>query len=138
MSNTTKVYLTLKELVDTDRYHEPIAISGRVVQFRGPDCARDHFTIIDGLTGEVLTILEPNGELREVFDQDWCFGPTVFSEKITETYAIYHKEHDISIIFRDEWSSRGYTISKEVVGFYHGEPDPDATRRFTGKLRAEY
>lgn len=138
MSNTTKVYLTLKALIEADRYHEFIIISDRIVNFIQHKDTDEHFTIIDNLTGEVLTILEPNGELREVFDQNWCFGPTVFSEKITETYAIYQKEYDVSIIFREEWNSCGDPVCKEVVGFYHGEPDPAATRQFTGKLRAEY
>lgn len=29
-------------------------------------------------------------------------------------------------------------ISEECVGFYAGEPDEDATKQFTGKLKAEY
>lgn len=47
-------------------------------------------------------------------------------------YMVYSPEADITFIMKDQKK----TIS--VVGFYYGEPDEEATKRFYGRLIAEF
>lgn len=54
----------------------------------------------------------------------------VFQEH--SVYTAYSEEADITFIMED----RGNTTS--VVGFYYGEPDEEATKRYRGKLVAEF
>ena len=50
----------------------------------------------------------------------------------TEIFTAYSQEADITFILKDGRKSTS------VVGFYYGEPDDEATRKFYGKLTAEY
>lgn len=55
----------------------------------------------------------------------------------TNIAAYYSREADITFIMR-ETSNEDGPVSSEVVGFYYGEPDEESTRRFIGKLKAEF
>lgn len=54
-----------------------------------------------------------------------------------QIWTIYSKEYDITTIFEDTFKD-GEMVSTEVVGFYFGEEDADATKQFKGKRKAEF
>lgn len=55
----------------------------------------------------------------------------------TEIYETYSSEADITFIMEDTFNG-DECISTECKGFYYGEPDSDATKKFYGKLKAEF
>lgn len=54
-----------------------------------------------------------------------------------EIYTVYAPNDDITFIMCDT-TEDGETGSTEVVGWYYGEPNDEATATFTGKLKATY
>lgn len=58
-------------------------------------------------------------------------------EKVTVIRECYAPADDTTFIMR-EVERHGELISREVVGFYSGEPDSDATKAYIGKLKAEF
>lgn len=52
-------------------------------------------------------------------------------------YAVYSKDHDITSIFEDTFKNE-QLVSTEVVGYYFGQPNPEATIQFNGKRKAEF
>lgn len=46
--------------------------------------------------------------------------------------TVYAEKDDMTFIIKETDNST------EVVGFYWGEPDEEATKNFIGKLKAEY
>ena len=55
----------------------------------------------------------------------------------TETYAAYSEAHDMSFILKDTYIG-GAIISTEVIGFYYGEPNVEATLANCGSLKADF
>lgn len=58
----------------------------------------------------------------------------------TKIYTTYAEDSDMTFILKDctEIKNGKLTlISTEVVGFYYGESDEEATKRYIGKLKAE-
>lgn len=53
-------------------------------------------------------------------------------EHMPKIYTAYSSEADMTFIMEDT------ERSTKVVGFYYGEPDEEATKKFYGKLVAEY
>ncbi len=53
-------------------------------------------------------------------------------EPTPKVYEVYSKEADITFIMED----KGKTT--RVAGFYYGEPDDAATKKFYGKMIAEF
>ena len=52
-------------------------------------------------------------------------------------YTAYAPEYGMTFIMKDV----GYNHeleSTECIGWYYGAPDPEATEKFAGKLKAEY
>lgn len=47
-------------------------------------------------------------------------------------YTVYSKEEDLTFIMEETESSL------EVKGFYFGEPEDDATKKYYGDLKAEF
>lgn len=56
---------------------------------------------------------------------------------IEKIFTGYCPEHDMTFILKDTITN-GKEVSTEVIGFYFGGPDEQLTKRFTGKLKAEY
>lgn len=52
-------------------------------------------------------------------------------------YTVYAPDADITFIMLDTFDEDSIE-STEVVGWYFGEPDEEATKLYTGKLKAEY
>lgn len=52
-------------------------------------------------------------------------------------YTVYANNSDMTFIIRDILIDNE-PISTEVVGFYFGEPDEEATTYFIGKTKAIY
>lgn len=55
----------------------------------------------------------------------------------TEIYEAYSESNDITFIMEDTFNGEDL-MSTECKGFYFGEPDSDATKKFYGKLKAEF
>ena len=53
-------------------------------------------------------------------------------------YCAYAPEFDMTFIMKDIGHNLPRLISTEVIGWYYGRPDDEATQKFTGKLKAEY
>ena len=51
--------------------------------------------------------------------------------------SYYSPNADITFIMKETSNENG-PVSTEVVGFYFGEPDEESTKRFVGKLKAEF
>lgn len=52
-------------------------------------------------------------------------------------YPIYNEKEDITVIFQDTVDKdNGDMWSKEVVGFYFGEPNINLIEKYEGKLKA--
>ena len=62
----------------------------------------------------------------------------VFDDRVEIIRECYSPEHDMTFLRKDVESRDGVLISMEVVGFYSGEPDAEATRTYNGSLKAEY
>ena len=57
----------------------------------------------------------------------------------TEIEEIYETSSDITFIMERIYNGETEDlISSEVKGFYHGSPDRENTRKYYGKLKAEY
>lgn len=54
-----------------------------------------------------------------------------------ELEALYCPDHDTTFVMKNEWNG-GDLISREVVGWYCGEPIAEFTEDFVGRLRAIY
>lgn len=50
---------------------------------------------------------------------------------------IYSEKDDMTFIMRNTYED-GYLSSKELLGWYHGEPNEDNDREYVGKFKAEY
>ena len=53
-------------------------------------------------------------------------------------YPVYSSTHDITFIMEDLCDDSGNVVSTEVIGFYYGEPDEQATELFRGSLKARF
>lgn len=54
-------------------------------------------------------------------------------------YTVYAKEDDMTFIMKGTINEDdGNEERLECVGWYFGSPDDDATKKFTGKLYAEF
>jgi len=62
----------------------------------------------------------------------------ITGEKVVIIRECYAPADDMTFIRRDVETRDGELVSMEVVGFYSGEPDAEATKTFMGKLKAEY
>lgn len=51
---------------------------------------------------------------------------------LEEIRTAYAEADDMTFIIKET------ETSTEVIGFYWGEPDEEATKKFIGKLKAEY
>ena len=51
--------------------------------------------------------------------------------------AVYIQYEDISVIFKEIYKDDEIQ-TREVVGFYHGEPDEYSTCQFLNKPKADY
>lgn len=47
-------------------------------------------------------------------------------------FTVYAEKDDMTFIMAEDYAET------ECVGWYFGEPDPEATAKFTGSLRAVY
>ena len=57
----------------------------------------------------------------------------------SRTYPVYSSDADITFVMREEFDTcTEEVITLEVVGFYHGEPDPVSTKEFIGRRKAVY
>ena len=87
--------------------------------------------------GKQLINLETEGNQRKGYGEFVCDKcGEIYRTKIKE---IYETSSDITFIM--EYAYNGETedlISSEVKGFYHGSPDRESTRKYYGKLKAEY
>lgn len=54
---------------------------------------------------------------------------------IRECYA---PADDTTFIMKDTYNAKNELVSMEVVGFYSGEPDKEATKTYMGGLKAVY
>ena len=54
-----------------------------------------------------------------------------------EIYTVYAKNDDMTFIMCDT-TEDGEISSTEVVGWYWGEPNDEATAHFVGKVKAIY
>ena len=52
-------------------------------------------------------------------------------------YTVYSEEADMIFIMKDTLEGKSI-ISIEVVGFYWGEPNKEATQGYYGSLKVEY
>lgn len=52
-------------------------------------------------------------------------------------YTSYNNMLDITVIFEDT-EINGKITATEVKGFYFGKPSEEDTKKFYGKLKAEY
>ena len=52
-------------------------------------------------------------------------------------YTVYSEEADMTFIMKDMCEGE-VVVSTEVIGFYYGEPDEEATEANTGCLKAEF
>lgn len=52
-------------------------------------------------------------------------------------YTAYSEEQDLTFIMQENTMS-GKLLSVEVVGFYYGRPDEQATKQYIGKLEATF
>lgn len=59
------------------------------------------------------------------------------NNEIKQTFEVYSTAYDITTIFEDTFLGE-HLISTEVVGFYFGEPNEEATKQFYGKRKAEF
>ena len=55
-----------------------------------------------------------------------------------EVYTVYAVADDITFIMRDTFHFNGDLESMSVIGWYHGEPDDELTRKFAGVLTAYF
>lgn len=55
----------------------------------------------------------------------------------TKVYGVYAGSDDLTFIMEDV-NNGDATVSTEVKGFYHGEPDDNNIKQFYGKLKAQY
>lgn len=52
-------------------------------------------------------------------------------------YTVYSEEADMTFIMKDMCEEEA-VVSTEVIGFYYGEPDEEATETNCGCLKAEF
>ena len=52
-------------------------------------------------------------------------------------YTAYAPEYGMTFIMKDVGCNHELE-STECIGWYYGAPDPEATEKFAGKLKAEY
>lgn len=52
-------------------------------------------------------------------------------------YTVYASNDDITFIMRDTMNDDGL-VSVEVIGFYYGTPNVEATMQFKNKLKATF
>lgn len=55
-----------------------------------------------------------------------------------EIYTTYSEDVGITVILEDTKNDNGDTVSTEIKGFYHGQPNEHDTKEYYGKLKAEY
>lgn len=54
-------------------------------------------------------------------------------------FPVYAERDDITFVMIEQYDEcTEDVVSLEVVGFYHGEPDPVSTKEFVGKRKATY
>lgn len=56
----------------------------------------------------------------------------------TETYTTYAPKTDMTFILCDTFDDVGEVEQTEVIGWYYGEPNDEATSLFAGDLVAVY
>lgn len=54
-----------------------------------------------------------------------------------EIYTVYAPAGDMTFIMRDVYNGEEIA-STSVIGWYYGEPNNEATKKFAGKLIAEF
>lgn len=54
-----------------------------------------------------------------------------------EIYTAYAPANDMTFIMKDTYNGEEITRT-EVIGWYYGEPNDEATEQFKGDLVAEY
>jgi len=52
-------------------------------------------------------------------------------------YTVYAKEDDLTFIMEDTYKD-DVVISKEVKGFYFGEPQEEFTKDYYGEIKADF
>lgn len=58
---------------------------------------------------------------------------------VKQIYEVYAQYDDITFIMEEYYDTCAeQPISTEVVGFYYGTPDPEATKEYYGKRKATY
>ena len=62
----------------------------------------------------------------------------ITTDKVVIIRECYAPADDMTFIRRDVEDRNGNLVSMEVVGFYCGEPDAEATKTYMGSLKAEY
>lgn len=83
--------------------------------------------------GDGNIIESKNGEENKIVTID-------FARKIrTIIHGEYSDTADITFILEEKINlTNNEYISTEVVGFYYGQPDLENTKRYIGKIKAEY
>ena len=110
------------------------SLSNKVVTFH----AGENINVIDNLTGELLAVIDEQGDLIKVNDQKWAFDEAVIGQNIVNIFGSYNHNADVTVIVEEIYSPDGEPISTEIKGFYFGEPDEESNKTFYGKLKATY
>ena len=110
------------------------SISNKIVMFH----MGNNINVIDNLTGELLIVLDEQGDLIKVNDQEWAFGEAITDQNIVNVFGSYNRNDDVTVIVEEVYSPDGEPISTEIKGFYFGEPDEESNKTFYGKLKTTY
>lgn len=128
-----KVYKYLEYLTKIGEL-KSCTISNKIVMFH----SGENINVIDNLTGELLMVIDEQGDLFEVNDQAWAFSEAVTNQNLVHVFGAYNRNYDVTVIMEEVYSPDGEPISTEIKGFYFGEPDEEANKTFYGKLKATF
>lgn len=124
------------ELASTDEWQN----EHRWAEMTGSDAERFlgevfDFIIINAPDGNYCTgdIIEAKSKLTTA---DKTFV-NIHDGKVVTIHECYAPADDTTFIMR-EVEEQGVILSREVIGFYSGEPDAEATKTYMGKTKAEY